>query len=111
MISRDTAKQAPSVNRSLLHGLVVVLILLAGIALSAGAYILLQSKQQNQLSYQFEYDANSYVKAIQHGIALNIEALQRIQAVFSYTDSLSHSDFSALAQHDLNRYPGINGLA
>jgi signal transduction histidine kinase/DNA-binding NarL/FixJ family response regulator len=109
--SKDAANHAPGSNRSWLHILLIVLIFVTGIGLSIGTYILLQSKQQSQFNIQFEYDANSYIKAIQHGIALNIEALQRIQAVFSYTGSLSHSDFSLLAQHDLNRYPGINGLA
>jgi PAS domain S-box-containing protein len=108
--SRETTKQASDVNRSWLHGLAIALIFAAGIGLSAGAYFLLHNKQQNQLNYQFEFDANSDITAIQHGIALNIEALQRIQAVFISTESISHEDFNVLVKHDLKRFPGIWGL-
>ena len=95
---------------SLRDFLIVVAALVLGCSLSVSAYLLLDIQEKDRLHFQFERDAGNYAKAIQHGIALNIEALQRIEAVFSSGRQMSRGEFSALVKHDLKRYPGIHGL-
>jgi PAS domain S-box-containing protein len=95
---------------SLRDFIIVIATLVLGCGLSVGAYFLLDIQEKDRLRFQFERDAGSYAKALQLGIALNIEALQRIQAVFSSGRQLSRAEFSTLVRHDLQRYPGIQGL-
>ncbi|MFT7461460.1 MAG: PAS domain S-box-containing protein, partial [Planctomycetota bacterium] len=106
----STCVKHTSYGVSLRDFLIVVATLVLGCSLSVSAYFLLDRQEKERLRFQFEHGAEHYAKAIQLEITLNIEALQRIQAVFSSGRQLDRGEFTAIVKYDLKRYPGIHGL-
>jgi CHASE1-domain containing sensor protein len=89
---------------------VVLVIASLGIGLSIVASTVVQARNSQDLSEEFEQVASDTTLAIQSDIDAAIEILHSIRALYYASDVVERREFSTFASHLRSRSPGIQAL-
>ena len=92
------------------HHLPVWITLIAGAALSVGAFVLVRNWEAERVGREFEWRVQSRVHALQTTLRGYEESLYAMRDLYDSSDDVTISEFRRTAEDLRSRHPGIQSL-